>query len=234
MTETMTATLPAYQYHDLQLTDYHISKTILQMFTLYILSSNKSIRRSHLMNLSTLLNSYDPNGYKSDPEKIEMIEFVKRGLDARLNFNLSDPQLILFHINGSITDDDDVSNYRELSSSDIQWLNQMVSDTINQAHVFHETDRMIDICTRFQLAAPGAEKAALRALKLCQKRGYKTDVEICVHRGNIDTLPQTIEALCSVGVQNVRVGNVAETALWNRNCDGNAMPYQEYLEKMIP
>lgn len=81
---------------------------------------------------------------------------------------------------------------------------------------------------------PGAEKAALRALKLCQERGYKTDVEICVHRGNIDTLPQTIEALCSVGVQNVRVGNVAETALWNRNCDGNAMPYQEYLEKMIP
>ena len=161
MTETMTTTLPAYQYHDLQLTDYHISKTILQMFTLYILSSNKSIRRSHLMNLSTLLNSYDPNGYKSDPEKIEMIEFVKRGLDARLNFNLSDPQLILFHINGSITDDDDVSNYRELSSSDIQWLNQMVSDTINQAHVFHETDRMIDICTRFQLAAPGAEKAGL-------------------------------------------------------------------------
>ena len=120
MTETMTTTLPAYQYHDLQLTDYHISKTILQMFTLYILSSNKSIRRSHLMNLSTLLNSYDPNGYKSDPEKVEMIEFVKRGLDARLNFNLSDPQLILFHINGSITDDDDVSNYRELSSSDIQ------------------------------------------------------------------------------------------------------------------
>ena len=161
MTETMTTTLPAYQYHDLQLTDYHISKTILQMFTLYILSSNKSIRRSHLMNLSTLLNSYDPNGYKSDPEKVEMIEFVKRGLDARLNYNLSEPQLILFHINGSITDDDDVSNYRELSSSDIQWLNQMVSDTINQAHVFHETDRMIDICTRFQLAAPGAEKASL-------------------------------------------------------------------------
>ena len=158
---TEVAGVPMYNYHDLQLTDYHISKTILQMFTLYILSGNKSIRRSHLMNLSTLINSYDPNGYKNDPEKLQMIGFVQRGLDARLNHNLNDPQLILYHINGSITDDDDISNYRELSASDIQWLNQMVSDTINQAHIFHETDQMIEICTRFQTAAPGAEKARI-------------------------------------------------------------------------
>ena len=154
-------TTPMYNYHDLQMTNYHISKTILQMFVLYILSGNKSIRRSHLMNLSTLINSYDPNGYKNDPEKQEMIGFVQRGLDARLNHNLSDPQLILFHINGNISDNDDISNYRELAASDIQWLNQMVSDTIAQAHIFHETDRMIDICTRFQTAAPGAEKARI-------------------------------------------------------------------------
>lgn len=158
MTEVST---PMYNYHDLQMTDYHISKTILQMFTLYILSSNKSIRRSHLMNLSTLINSYDQNGYKNDPERLQMIGFIQRGLDARLNHNLNDPQLILYHINGSITDDDDISNYRELSASDIQWLNQMISDTINQAHIFHETDRMIEICTRFQTAAPGAEKAKI-------------------------------------------------------------------------
>ena len=157
----MTTTTPMYNYHDLQMTDYHISKTILQMFVLYILSGNKSIRRSHLMNLSTLINSYDPNGYKNDPEKQEMIGFVQRGLDARLNHNLSDPQLILFHINGNISDNDDISNYRELAASDIQWLNQMVSDTIAQAHIFHETDKMIDICTRFQTAAPGAEKARI-------------------------------------------------------------------------
>ena len=157
----MTTTTPMYNYHDLQMTDYHISKTILQMFVLYILSGNKSIRRSHLMNLSTLINSYDPNGYKNDPEKQEMIGFVQRGLDARLNHNLSDPQLILFHINGNISDNDDISNYRELAASDIQWLNQMVSDTIAQAHIFHETDKMIDICTRFQTAAPGPEKARI-------------------------------------------------------------------------
>lgn len=154
-------TLPLYNYRDLRLTDYHISKTILNMFMYYVLSGNKSVRRSHLMNLSTLINTYDPNGYNNDSEKVKIIEFIKRGLDARLNKNLTDPQLILFHINGSITDDDDISNYRELSSSDIEWLNQMVSDTIAQAHIYHETSTMMDICSRFQMAPPGAEKAAI-------------------------------------------------------------------------
>ena len=150
---------PQYNYKELKDTDYRISKTILNMLMLYVLSANKAVRRSHLMNLSTLINTYDYEAYKNDPETVEMVGFIRRGLDARLNHNLDDPQLILFHINGSITDDDDISNYRQLSTSDIQWLNQMISDTIAQAHIFHETQNMIDICTRFQLANPGAEKA---------------------------------------------------------------------------
>ena len=81
---------------------------------------------------------------------------------------------------------------------------------------------------------PGAEEAALRALRLCSQRGFYTDVEICIHRGNVDTLPQTIEALKKSGVQNVKVGNVAMTDLWCRNCDGNAMTDQEFVEAMIP
>lgn len=156
-----TNTLPMYRLDALPLTDFKISKTILNMFTLYVLSENKSIRRSHLMNLSTLINAYDPNAYKNDPDRISMIEFIKRGLDARLNHNLTDSQLILFHINGNITDEDDRSNYNDLSSSDIQWLNQMVSDTISQAHIYHETERMIDICTRFQMSQPGSDKAKI-------------------------------------------------------------------------
>ena len=154
----METTLPQYNYKELKMTDYRISKTILNMLMLYVISGNKSVRRSHLMNLSTLINTYDQNAYKNDPEAVEMINFIKRGLDARLNHNLNDPQLILFQINGSIADDDDISNYRQLSASDIQWLNQMISDTIAQAHIYHETQQMIDICTKFQLANPGADK----------------------------------------------------------------------------
>ena len=80
----------------------------------------------------------------------------------------------------------------------------------------------------------GAEEAALRALQLCKERGFVTDVEMCVHRGNKDTLPQTIEALRAVGVKNIKLGNVAQTPLWQCNSQGNALTNQEYVEAMLP
>lgn len=162
MTQTASAVeIPKYNYRDLVPTDYHISKNIISMMVSYVLSGNKSIRRSHLMNLSTLINTYNPDAYKNDQEVVEMINFIKRGLEARLVYNLTDPQLILYQINGSITDDDDVSNYRELPSSDIDWLNKMVSETLNMAHVYQETEYMMDICTRFQNSRPGSDKATI-------------------------------------------------------------------------
>lgn len=80
----------------------------------------------------------------------------------------------------------------------------------------------------------GAEDAALRALKLCKEHGFQTDVEMCVHRGNVAALPQTIEALRAVGVQNVKAANVAMTELWQRNSEGNALTDREFIEAMLP
>ena len=79
----------------------------------------------------------------------------------------------------------------------------------------------------------GAEQAALRALQLCTQYGLKTDVEMCLHRGNQDTLAQTIQALRAVGVDELKVSNVESTDLWRRHSDGNDLTQQEYLEAMI-
>lgn len=80
---------------------------------------------------------------------------------------------------------------------------------------------------------PGAEQAALRALHLCKARGFPTNVEMCLHRGNRGTLPQTVEALCAAGVGALKVGYVANTALWLHHSDGNAMTREEYLKAVI-
>ena len=80
---------------------------------------------------------------------------------------------------------------------------------------------------------PGAEEAALRALALCRKRGFATDVEMCIHRGNQELLPQTIDALKRVGVERLKASNVAPTDLWNCNSEGNALSRKEYLEAML-
>ncbi len=80
---------------------------------------------------------------------------------------------------------------------------------------------------------PGAEEAAIRALQLCKKRGFSTNVEICLHRGNLGVLMQTVEALCSVGVQAIKSSYVVSTPLWSHNSDGNMLSDQEYFEAML-
>lgn len=81
---------------------------------------------------------------------------------------------------------------------------------------------------------PGAEEAALRALQLLHSRGFVTDVEFCIHRGNKDTFIQSLEQLKVLGVQYIKVSNVAMTPLWRRNSQGNALTDSEYVEAMLP
>ena len=147
--------------HQVNLVNYNLSKHILGMIMMYVISPNKSIRRSHLMNMMNLFNTYDLKAYESDNEKKKMIDFIKKGLDARLTHNLTDPQLILYQIKGHITDTDSIDNYEQLGTSDIQWLNQMVSNTIDQAFVYKDIDNMVNICTAFKTTSNPAERAKL-------------------------------------------------------------------------
>ena len=81
---------------------------------------------------------------------------------------------------------------------------------------------------------PGAEAAALRALKLCHERGLQTDVEMCIHRGNLSALPATIQALGEIGVEDLSIANVDETELWLRHSEGNSLSWTEYIDAMLP
>lgn len=80
----------------------------------------------------------------------------------------------------------------------------------------------------------GAESAALAALRRCRDRGFSTDVEMCIHRGNLDSLPATAAAVAELEVEYLKTSNVAMTDLWRRHSEGNALTQQEYIEAMLP
>lgn len=79
----------------------------------------------------------------------------------------------------------------------------------------------------------GAEEAALRALRLCVQRGFFTDVEMCVHKGNAHTLRETIRLLGEIGVGAFKCSGVSGTELWKKNSEGNDYGFREYCEDMI-
>lgn len=81
---------------------------------------------------------------------------------------------------------------------------------------------------------PGAQEAALRALRLCRDRGFRTCVGMCIHRGNVDTLPDTVETLRKAGVAEIKAAKVDETELWRCHSEGNGLTWQEYVEAVLP
>lgn len=81
---------------------------------------------------------------------------------------------------------------------------------------------------------PGAEERTLRALNLCHDHGFHVSVGMCVHRGNVDTVPQTVEILKMAGVTELKISHVDETDLWRRHSEGNDLTWQEYVDAMLP
>ena len=139
----------------------------LEVFCKMIVSSNGSIRRNHLLNIGKLLNIISPEKYVNDPEKNKRINFIRKGIEARLGFNLVDPYMIMQHIDGGVISDDiiDLERYQDLNNSEIDFMNNMVSETLQYSTVYKSTDRMMDVCTRFKTGEYGSKGAIVEEFK---------------------------------------------------------------------
>jgi len=67
----------------------------------------------------------------------------------------------------------------------------------------------------------GAEEAVIRAFRLCHERGFPTGAEYCLHKGNVDVLPESIRLLASVGCTSVKVNGLSD--------EGEAAGIREYI-----
>ena len=62
----------------------------------------------------------------------------------------------------------------------------------------------------------GAEKMAINAFKLLNKRGFPIDVEMCIHKNNSHTLEETINTLAQLGVNSIKTNPVHDTGEWTK------------------
>ena len=124
-----------------------------------LVTNNQGIRRGQLVNLRNLIALLNQDNYINDPEKEKRISCIKKGIEARLICNLTDPYMILSHINGGILDSDIVNldEFNPLNSAEIQWLNSMVSESLKFSHAYNNADMLIDICTRLKSANYGSK-----------------------------------------------------------------------------
>lgn len=125
----------------------------LNLFCSFIISGNKNIKRSHLINLRNLFEIMDLSTYK-DTERLTRINFIQRGIEARLELNLTDPTMILTHINGGLMESDliDADNFSELSNAELEWINGTVSATLSNSYIYFSVDKIIEAAMAFRTA----------------------------------------------------------------------------------
>ena len=150
----------------------------LQLFCNYIVSDNKSIHKSNIINMNTFINNLDMNIYENDTEKLNMIDFIKKGIEARLVYNLNKKDLIIMHITGGILSDDIKNNTEEINNDEIAWINKIVSDAINFGFIYSEVDRLENLCNKFKATDYSSKMNILNEFK-------DTIFDICKYLKNV-------------------------------------------------
>ncbi len=79
----------------------------------------------------------------------------------------------------------------------------------------------------------GAEKDAIRALKLCADNGFDTYAQIQVFKRNAGAMRETLLTLEDIGVKTARIIRTTETRRWLRNEPDGSLPVEEYFERML-
>lgn len=60
----------------------------------------------------------------------------------------------------------------------------------------------------------GAEQRTIAALDLLHKRGYEVHVSMCLHRGNLDSIRESVNLLARLGAVSLKIGPMADQGEW--------------------
>lgn len=120
----------------------------------YLLSDSKLVKISHISNLNRMMHSIDIKNYENDPDKIQRIKFINRGIEARLKYKLSSMELIVNHILSGLDFDPNFINPNNpgLDYDEIQFVNNMISEAIKYNFIDTYVDMYLDICTRIKMS----------------------------------------------------------------------------------
>lgn len=122
------------------------------LFCRYILQENRLIRVEHLVALRNLINSINPVNYENDPELLKRVNFIKKGLEARIDNNLNDRDIVLSYINGGISFKLDFIDYDRLilSQAEIEYVTTFIFESLKWNFIYANGDDLIDLLTQFK------------------------------------------------------------------------------------
>lgn len=139
------------------LVNINFDLSTLELMSAFVISENKNIRKSSLINMKNLFESINTKIYENDPIRKKYVNFIKKGLEARLVENLNNPMIIEKYVNGGIISDnqntDDmvkISELKSLNNSEIDFINQQVSASLKNSYLYNDIDKLEELIIRFK------------------------------------------------------------------------------------
>ncbi len=138
--------------------------TNLNAFCSYVLSENKSVHRSGLSNLRTLLSGVDVSVFEGNKQLEDRYNFCLDALNSRLDKNLSRRDFIINDVLGVIGNkypDLDINSFSEINTDSIIWIeSELIAKCLDASLLNNE---VIDLCKTCQnyINAPYEDKGAI-------------------------------------------------------------------------
>ena len=129
--------------------DVNFDITMLDLMCSFIVSSNKNIRRGNIINMRNLFAIVNMNNYTNDTERLSRIDFITKGIEARLEHNLTDRNMILHHIAGGLGCEMN-DCFKELNNDEIQWVNKTISQILKDSIIYNDIDKGLALFTKFK------------------------------------------------------------------------------------
>jgi radical SAM protein with 4Fe4S-binding SPASM domain len=89
-------------------------------------------------------------------------------------------------------------------------------------------------CHDWMRGVPGAEQAALEAIKRSRRHGFSVGIETALHKGNLNKLMQTYELLKSLDISSWKISPVINVGNWEQEQGQYDIPikhlYDTYLQ----
>ena len=80
---------------------------------------------------------------------------------------------------------------------------------------------------------PGAEETVVAAFKRCQERGFPTAAELCLHKGNLGCLRESVNLLAGLGVHSLKVNPVSNVGNWAEQGEDHSIGTEQAFEAYL-
>ena len=139
-----------------ELLNIQIDVETLTTMCKFVISDSIYIKRYDLIQLRKFLEIVDTNKMaRTSEETNERINFLRYGLEAKLDKKLNGRDSVLSYINQRFTKDISINLSSPIGKEDIEWINDFTAETLKYVFIYQDIEVMRNLCNEFTMTTMG-------------------------------------------------------------------------------